>query len=68
MVALANAEFVQISGEAFDLVQGLGESPALAAFEGCEDFIRFGAGVPFQRVAQYADVGRIGALSHIGGR
>ena len=68
MVALADAKFVQIAGEAFDLLQGLRESPALAAFESREDVVRFGAGVAFQRVAQHADVGWIGALGHIGGR
>ncbi len=68
MIALANAQRMQIAGEAFDLLQGLRKGPAFAAFERREDRIRPGAGVALQRVAQHADIGRIGAFGHIGGR
>ncbi len=68
MVALADAKFMQIAGEIFDLLQGFGKAPALATFEGREDLVGLVAGVAFQRVAQHADLGRIGAFGHIGRR
>jgi hypothetical protein len=39
MVTLADAERVQIAGEAFDLSQGLRKGPALAALKRREDLI-----------------------------
>ena len=52
VVALANAKFVQIAGEACDLLRGLREGPAFTAFESRKDVVRSSAGVPFQRVAR----------------
>jgi hypothetical protein len=51
VVALANAKFVQIAGQACDLLQDLREGPAFTAFESRKDVVRSSAGVPFQRVA-----------------
>jgi hypothetical protein len=37
---LANAKFVQIAGEACDLLRGLREGPAFTAFESRKDVVR----------------------------